>query len=195
MRILLLSAVCLALCACSVVSPSLPSFPCDAAGPSSIETLICQTPELAELDKELDRVYAAAASGAEQADLLSAYQRGWVKGRNECWKSADPQGCTRESYRTRISELKAQYRLIPASARVDCLCGGAQETLSVSFFPSLIPTAVAHFRGQSSLMFQQPAASGSRYQGRNESLWEHQGEARLVWGYGAEPLNCVKVRR
>ena len=25
--------------------------------------------------------------------------------------------------------------------------------------------------------------SGAKYQGRNESFWEHQGETTVVWGY------------
>jgi hypothetical protein len=42
-------------------------------------------------------------------------------------------------------------------------------------------------------MTQQPAASGSRYQGRNESYWEHQGEARVVWGWQAPELRCLNT--
>ena len=26
--------------------------------------------------------------------------------------------------------------------------------------------------------------------GRNESLWEHQGEALIIWGYGAREMRC-----
>ncbi|MNW23179.1 Membrane-bound lysozyme-inhibitor of c-type lysozyme [compost metagenome] len=44
-----------------------------------------------------------------------------------------------------------------------------------------------------SLMYSQPAASGARYQGRNESFWEHQGEARVTWGYGAPEMTCRKA--
>ena len=27
--------------------------------------------------------------------------------------------------------------------------------------------------------------SGAKYQGRNETYWEHQSEASITWGYGA----------
>ena len=43
-------------------------------------------------------------------------------------------------------------------------------------------------------MVLQPSASGARYQGGNESLWEHQGAARIVWGFGAAEMRCT-VRR
>jgi hypothetical protein len=39
-------------------------------------------------------------------------------------------------------------------------------------------------------MFAERSASGSRYVGRNESFWEHQGEARIVWGYQAPEMVC-----
>jgi len=46
-------------------------------------------------------------------------------------------------------------------------------------------------RGDSvSLMYQQPSASGARYQGRNETFWEHQGVAAITWGYGAPEMHC-----
>jgi len=49
-------------------------------------------------------------------------------------------------------------------------------------------------RGDSvSLMYQQPSGSGTRYQGRNETFWEHQGVAMITWGYGAQPMRCKKA--
>jgi membrane-bound inhibitor of C-type lysozyme len=41
-------------------------------------------------------------------------------------------------------------------------------------------------------MTSEVAASGAKYVGRNESLWERQGEATVVWGYGAKPMRCVR---
>ncbi|MBW2435439.1 MAG: MliC family protein, partial [Deltaproteobacteria bacterium] len=39
-------------------------------------------------------------------------------------------------------------------------------------------------------MYLEPSGSGTRYQGRNESFWEHQGEASIVWGYGSPEMRC-----
>ena len=38
--------------------------------------------------------------------MLKAEQRGWIKGRNDCWKSDDMRGCVANEYRYRINELK-----------------------------------------------------------------------------------------
>ena len=63
-----------------------------------------------------------------------------------------------------------------------------------TFFQTEPPTAIAEFGDQTSLMYRQPAASGTKYQGRNETLWEHQGEARITWGYGSPEMHC-RVQR
>ena len=65
-----------------------PTFDC-AKAQGEVEQLVCSDPALAALDRKLDQVYKAAAAKAtgKLAARLRAEQRGWVKGRNECWKA------------------------------------------------------------------------------------------------------------
>ena len=70
-----------------------------------------------------------------------------------------------------------------------CVGDGAGEVV-VNFFATDPPTLIAERGDSVSLMYAAPAASGARYVGRNESFWEHQGEAAVVWGYGAPTLTC-----
>jgi uncharacterized protein len=127
--------------------------------------------------------------------VLKAEQRGWIKGRNDCWKSDDKRLCIEQSYKLRIAELQARYRLVQPSNPVSYVCDGqpAKQVIA-TFFQTEPPTAIAEFGDQTSLMYQQPAASGVKYQGRNETLWEHQGEARITWGYGSPEMHC-RVQR
>ena len=39
-------------------------------------------------------------------------------------------------------------------------------------------------------MYQQPAASGARYAGRNSWLWEHHGEAPVGWDWQGKEEVC-----
>jgi hypothetical protein len=64
--------------------------------------------------------------------------------------------------------------------------GGAREHGG----DGLPATLIAERGDQVSLMVLQPSASGARYQGRNESLWEHQGNALITRGYGAQEMSC-----
>ena len=179
------------LCAQQVMAQG-PAYDCTVAR-GIIETLICQDPGLSALDRQMAEVYAAAEPKAsnEFPSVLKPEQRGWVKGRNDCWKSDDRVACVSESYRLRIAELQARYRLIEPTASVTWRCPDKAEVVAVYF--ATVPATLIAERGDSvSLMYQQPAASGTRYAGRNESLWEHQGEALIQWGYGAPEQSCQK---
>ena len=84
-----------------------PSFDCSKAS-HEVEELICKDPQLAALDRSLAERYAVVMKNtpADEQKLLKAQQRGWVKGRNDCWKSDDQRGCVKDEYEVRISELK-----------------------------------------------------------------------------------------
>lgn len=169
-----------------------PSFPCRQAG-SSAERLVCQSPQLAKLDRQLASAYrsALAKTGQPQQATLKAEQRGWVKGRDDCWKAGDLAACVRDSYTLRIAELQTRYQLLPAQAVVRYQCGAnAANEMQVRFYATEPATLIAERGDRSELMYQQPAASGARYAGRNSWLWEHHGEATVVWEWQGQEEVC-----
>ena len=88
-----------------------PSFDCSKAS-GQVEELICSDPELAALDVELARLYrvVSAQTTGQKLKTLRTYQRGWIKGRNDCWKAVGVgvRACVELSYRDRIRELRSQ---------------------------------------------------------------------------------------
>ena len=172
------------------------SFDCQKVRVGSIEELVCKNEDLAALDRKLAEVFSAAIQKAvnEHPPVLKAEQRGWIKGRNECWKSPDKHNCVKQSYRMRIAELQALYRLIPMTATIRYECNGepANEVIA-TFFQTDPPSLVAERGDSVSLMYLQPSGSGSKYQGRNETLWEHHGEALIIWGAEAPEMRCQKT--
>lgn len=166
--------------------------------PGSIPAMVCADPELAALDRQLNQVYAAASRRAnnEHPPRLKAEQRGWIKGRDDCWKAVDDRrACVRGNYVQRIVELQARYRLVDMKGPLRWQCdGNPAKELVVHFFATEPPSLIAELGDQSSLMTQQPAASGIHYLGRNEEYREHQGEAMVRWGYGAQPMRCTLAR-
>jgi len=179
----------------SVNGAASPSFDCRKVKDSSIEKMICADEGLATLDRRLAEVYGAAAKKAtnEHPPVLKVEQRGWIKGRNDCWKSDNKRNCVEESYRLRIVELQAKYRLVAANGPVTYGCDGnpANEVVA-TFFKTEPPALIAERGDQVSLMYLQKSASGTKYQGGDYSLWEHQGEATVVWGYGSKEMRCTK---
>ena len=169
---------------------------CKKAVAGSTEALVCQDPGLSALDRVIGRVFAAASRKAvnEHPPVLKAEQRGWIKRRNDCWKSDDRRSCVEQAYRLRIVELQVRYRLVPAVAEARYVCDDSPGSeLLVTFFQTDPASLIAERGDSNSLMYQQISASGTRYQGRNESFWEHQGEARVTWGFEAPEMHCKKT--
>jgi len=194
LRAMLLSFYCLLAGTALAASPS---FECGKVKAGSIEEMICRDEKLAALDRKLAEVYGAASKKAanEHPPVLKAEQRGWIKGRNDCWKSDDKRRCVESVYVLRIAELQARYRLVPGKGPILYACDGdPKNEVIATFFQTDPPTLIAERGDQVSLMYLQPAGSGSKYQGRNESLWEHQGEAIITWGYGTKEMRCTMKR-
>lgn len=173
-----------------------PSYACDKVEAGSTEEMICKDSGLSALDRKLSGVYAAASKKAANAHppVLKAEQRGWGKGRNDCWKSDDKRRCVEDEYQRRIAELQASYRLVPGTGPIPYVCDGKPSNeIVATFFQTDPPTLIAERGDSVSLMYLQPSGSGAKYQGRNETFWEHHGEALITWGYGAPEMRCKKT--
>ncbi|OKY27455.1 MliC family protein [Thalassotalea sp. PP2-459] len=170
-----------------------PSFECIDSQLGSVEDLICSHEDLALLDRRLSQVYQQAKNSLPESQIntLRTMQHGWRKGRNDCWKAEDQQRCVKKLYVDRIATLQAKYQLVPSTGPFNFYCDNATSSkVEVVFYQTKPATLIAKYNETVSLMFQQPSASGSKYKGRNGSFWEHQGQARVVWGYNATPMVC-----
>jgi uncharacterized protein len=169
------------------------SFDCTKNQPGSSESLVCGDQQLSALDRKLAEIYSQARKLADnqQPSFLAAEQRGWVKGRDECWKNDDRKGCIADEYRRRIAELQARYQLVDNTGPVSYACGKTPENqVTVTFYETEPKTLIAERGNTHSLMFIERSASGSKYQGGNKSFWESKGVAQIVWGYEASEMIC-----
>lgn len=121
-----------------------PAFDC-AEAESSAEKLVCDDADLAALDRRLAERFAAAVAVAEGLDTdseettntLRAMQRGWISGRDECWKEPDLRVCVESEYLRREAELVAEFMLEPPSETVELICGS--RALTVDTFSTVLP--------------------------------------------------------
>jgi len=157
-----------------------PSFDCGQAT-SSVEKRVCQDAELARLDRLVaDRYRTASAviegldTGASEAEnQLRASQRGWIKGRDECWKATDVKACIELAYLRREGMLVARWMLeAPADTAFWACDGNPANEVATYFFDTELPS-IRFERGDSvdagSLT---PTASGPRYEGSlGRSIW------------------------
>lgn len=170
-----------------------PSFDCDRAE-GTVEELICDDAELAALDRALADVWATVMiRAADNADLpmIKAEQRGWIKGRNDCWKATDVRACVVDVYTRRIAELQATWRLVDhrRPAVYTCADDPANEFVA-TFFATEPPTVILERGDRAVVCYQERSASGARYTGPDIEFWIKGDEAMLTWGHEAETLVC-----
>jgi len=180
-----------------------PSFDCAKAG-SSAEEMVCKDSQLAQLDNELARLYklAEATPGADSQRMneLRAMQRGWVKGRDDCWKADDKHACVVASYGSRIMELRQGYAHARSADAAGITigpkalaCDGLKFGIGVVFVNAEPPIAQLAWLDQAVTLTRSEAGSGAKYTGSNYSgdyvLWT-KGEEALLTMPGKAETSC-----
>lgn len=172
-----------------------PSFNC-AKAQGEVETLICSDASLAARDRSLDQVYKAASAKATGAlaTRLREEQRGWVKGRNDCWKASGQEtwitatwtvntvkACVEAQYRVRTSELQAVWRLVPPkTVSYACQNNPANEVVANTFDTD--PMSIRLERGDRTVtLWRVGNATAGTFEGQNVSLVQQGGELKVSW--------------
>jgi uncharacterized protein len=184
--------------ACALLQPMRaqadgPTFPC-AKAQGTVEKQICADAALAALDRKLADVYKAATAAAKgpSATRLKQDQRGWVKGRNDCWKANGQQtwitatwtvdtvpACISAQYRQRIAELQAVWRLLPPrTVRYACQGSPANEVVVHTFASD--PPALRLERGDQTKTLWQVGTTG-KFEGQNVELTQQEAAVAVQW--------------
>jgi uncharacterized protein YecT (DUF1311 family) len=191
--------VVLTFIACAVGFPAAtraegPTFDC-AKAQGEVEKLICSDSSLAALDRKLAEVYKAATAKAKGklGTQLREEQRGWVSGRNDCWKAKvqtwitatwtvdTVKDCVNAQYRLRTSELQALWRLVPPK-KVSYVCQNNPANEIVANFFETDPATIRLERGDRTVtMWQVGATSEGKYEGQNVGLVHQGNELKVSW--------------
>ena len=168
-----------------------PSFDCSKARGAQ-EQLVCGDPELAALDRQLAETYRQAQAKASDPALLRATQRGWVKGRDECWKAADIRSCVSEAYVRGIVDLRIQHGLVQVPATVEYRCDDATAHVAAVFYNDPPQAMVLTVGDDQAILPIARSGSGARYAASGVEFWEHQGEASI--DFFGKTLRCTPAR-
>ncbi|WP_375690279.1 MliC family protein [Pseudooceanicola sp. LIPI14-2-Ac024] len=160
-----------------------PSFDC-ARAESSAEKMVCEDAGLAALDQVVATRYQAALdvargldAGADKAEAdLKAFQRGWIGGRDDCWKADDPRACIQFSYERREAELVTQFMLKEPTNVVTWTCDTNAE-ITTYYYDTTLPSVRIEYGDSILTGTLSPTGSGARYDTDfGGYIWEHQGE-------------------
>jgi uncharacterized protein len=171
-----------------------PSFDCEAAS-TSAEELVCSDPELAALDRRLQERFSAAVAAAQTRlpsalPDLRAMQRGWVKGRDDCWKGRNLRDCVEFNYLHREAQLVVAWSLDEPAWVAIYDCAGAPE-LRVSFYEAQLPSVRIERGSETDVAVADPTAEIVRYRSDlGSTLLVDGDDAWLQWRGGPEEA-CV----
>jgi uncharacterized protein len=192
--------IALTLFVCAVGFPAVvlaqgPTFDC-AKAKGEVEKLICSDASLATLDRKLAEIYKAATAKAtgKLVTQLRTEQRGWLKGRNDCWKANGQQtwitatwtvdtvkGCVEAQHKLRISELQSVWRLVPPKT-VFYVCQNNPANEVVANFFETDPATIRLERGDRTVTMWLVSTSGAgNYEGQNVSLVHKGNEVKVNW--------------
>jgi uncharacterized protein YecT (DUF1311 family) len=183
------------------VASDQPSFDCGKAS-TSAEELVCADPDLARLDRRLSARYQAAlavtdgleAGRTEARDTLKATQRGWIKGRDDCWKADDLRGCVEASYLVREGDLVARWMLeTPLGVAAYACEGNPANEVTAYFYDTELPSVRLEYGDSIRTGSLVPAASGAKYATTFGGLfWTKRDTALFAWEEGNE-MSCLRV--
>ncbi|MEO8617804.1 MAG: MliC family protein [Sphingomicrobium sp.] len=172
-----------------------PSFDC-ARADGQAQELVCSDPALGAMDRELSRLFALAEADkmlpADGLATLRANQRGWIKGRDDCWKADELRQCVMTSYAQRIHELRQGSKAARAEASESLsigplayFCDGIDAGIGVTFVKSDPGVLYMEWTDHSMALNQVESASGARYTGQ----WD--GKPWQFWIKGREATFSV----
>ncbi|MGF1692226.1 META domain-containing protein [Photobacterium kagoshimensis] len=159
-----------------------PSFECTKAS-GEVENLICHDQALATLDLQMDDLYKQVLPVISEQALATfkASQRGWIKGRNDCWKSDDVYQCVKNSYALQTETLAEKGGLLVNDTPTYYQCtGGVHPALSVRFYQvDNQAKAILHYGLDNELLDATVSASGAKYINDSASFWSHKQTASV----------------
>ena len=171
--------------------PVTPSFDCAKAS-GEIEQLVCSNYSLAAFDNRLAEVYAAELAKPGASKDLAVMQRGWIKGRDACWKAQDKLQCVTEEYMSRIAYLQINSPGQMAVTAVAFDCTDNSAPFYMAFYAELDNSpAVITLGNDQAMIFPLPTGSGAKYGRNGIEYWEHQGKASVDF-YGKK-LECTSL--
>jgi len=190
-----LSALCLWCCGLPAVAQGeSPTFDCGKAS-TEVETLICEDAALGALDQRLAETYRAAQAKAsdELVRTLRVEQRGWISGRNDCWKASEQtfitatwtvasvRDCVDAQYRLRISELQALWQLLPPKTISYACNGNPADEVVANYFASDPPTIRLERGDRTATLWRVVQGVDGLYEGQNVSVVQHGDRVQVEW--------------
>jgi uncharacterized protein len=179
-----------------------PTFDCKKAT-REVEIAICRDQNLIKLDNQLNDVFQQALHKAGSIDdrpkkavkELKVTQRGWIKGRNDCWKAQKSiMECIESNYLDRMTYLQAKWLLVSPSKTERYFCEDSRAEFYVASIPTKpLASVVVEYGDKRAIFIANNKQEKKRFDGEFGAYIEfHDQKATLLWDQFKPPLTCKR---
>ena len=152
----------------------------------------CERPILNTLDGQIRKLMVELATKQSPYHVdLQKDQQSWLSRHDMCMKDKDLKMCLELSYMERLSQLQAQFELVPKEGPIHYQCGTDKQDAWLTFYATILPTVIVKYNGQVRSAFMGPLSRGVKYTSHELTVIERKKAATISWD--DKTLECQQL--
>ena len=122
---------------------------------------------------------------------LQKDQQSWLSRHDNCMKDNDLKMCLELSYMERLSQIQAQFELVPKEGPIHYQCGTDKQDAWLTFYATILPAVIVKYNGQVRSAFMGPLSRGVKYTSYELTVIERKKAATISWD--DKTLECQQL--
>jgi Uncharacterized protein conserved in bacteria, putative lipoprotein len=152
----------------------------------------CERPILNKLDGQIRKLMIDLATKQSPYHVdLQKDQQSWLSRHDNCMKDNDLKMCLELSYMERLSQIQAQFELVPKEGPIHYQCGVDKQDAWLTFYATILPTVIVKYNGQVRSAFMGPLSRGVKYTSYELTVIERKKAATISWD--DKTLECQQL--
>lgn len=152
----------------------------------------CERPILNTLDGQIRKLMVELATKQSPYNVdLQKDQQSWLSRHDTCMKDKDLKMCLELSYMERLSQIQAQFELVPKEGPIHYQCGTDKQDAWLTFYATILPTVIVKYNGQVRSAFMGPLSRGVKYTSHELTVIERKKAATISWD--DKTLECQQL--
>ena len=152
----------------------------------------CERPILNTLDGQIRKLMVELATKQSPYNVdLQKDQQSWLSRHDTCMKDKDLKMCLELSYMERLSQIQAQFELVPKEGPIHYQCGTDKQDAWLTFYATPLPAVFVKYHDQVREAFMGPLSRGVKYASHELTVIERKKAATISWD--DKTLDCQQL--
>ena len=152
----------------------------------------CERPILNTLDGQIRKLMVELATKPSPYHVdLQKDQQSWLSRHDACMKDKDLKMCLELSYMERLSQIQAQFELVPKEGAIHYQCGTDKQDAWLTFYATPLPAVIVKYHDQVREAYMGPLSRGVKYASYELTVIERKKAATISWD--DKTLECQQL--